>query len=343
MQNPNCSLPAASQSHNRASGTAQLALEPFHLLSRRMKMLLKKPSQYVHRSLSRPPLKLNPHHTHAGQAVASHPALPSLCPIQHMPHAPQSLNLNQSLKQPPLTMTASSKFRLATAAASLLLCLAALPAPALQLDSAIVIQRVDAAVKNRIDTIAAYTVTEHYAVYRNNDEIHPVAEMTVKTTYRQQSGKSYQILSQSGSQLIRTLILGAILDNEKQLNEPGVREGAWFTSANYAMSLKPGGVQQVDSTTCLLLDIVPRRKAPYLIQGTLWVDANDGSIVQIQGVSSQSASIVTGPTQVVRQYAKVNGFSQATHARAESDSLLFGKTIVKIDYSGYQIQLRPTQ
>ncbi len=241
-------------------------------------------------------------------------------------------------------MTASSKSRLVyTAAAAALLSLAALPAPALQVDSATVIQRVDSAVKNRIDNIAAYTVTEHYAVYRNNDETHPAAEMTVKTTYRQQSGKSYEILSQSGSQIIRSLILGAILDNEKHLNEPGVREVSWFTSANYAMTLKPGGTQQIDSTTCLLLSIVPRHKAPYLIQGTLWVDANDGSIVQIQGTSSKSASIVTGPTQVLRQYAKVDGFSEATHARAESDSGLFGKTIVKIDYIGYQIQLSPAQ
>jgi hypothetical protein len=165
--------------------------------------------------------------------------------------------------------------------------------------------------------------------------------MTVKTTYRKETGKSYETLSQSGSQVIRSLVLGAILDNEIHINQPGVREGSWLTSANYEMSLKPGGTQQVDGTACYLLDIVPRRKAPYLIEGTLWVDAKDGSIVQIQGTSSKSASIVTGPTHVRRQYTPVEGFSEATHAWAESDSLLFGKTIVKIDYTNYQIQLLP--
>ena len=241
-------------------------------------------------------------------------------------------------------MTASSTSRLARAAAAVaLLSLAAFPASAMQLDSATVIQRVDAAVKNRIDAIAAYTVTEHYAIYRNNYEVHPAAEMTVKTTYRQPTGKSYEILSQSGSQLIRSLLFGPILDNERHVNQPGIREGSWFTSANYQMTLKPGGPQLLNSTPCYVLSIVPRHKAPYLIEGTLWVDANDGSLVQMQGVSSKSASFVTGPTQVMRQYAKVDGFSEATHARAESDSFLLGKTIVKIDYSGYQIQLRPIQ
>jgi len=32
----------------------------------------------------------------------------------------------------------------------------------------------------------------------------------------------------------------------------------------------------------------------------------------------------------------------ATRARAESDSMLFGRTILTIDYTDYQVQLRPT-
>ena len=110
-----------------------------------------------------------------------------------------------------------------------------------QLDTASVIHQVDAAVKARNENLAGYSATEHYAVYRNKDEIHPVAEMTVMTNYRRDSGKSYTIVSQTGSSVIRDLILGGILDNEKQLSQPGIREGVWITSANYEMNLKPGG------------------------------------------------------------------------------------------------------
>jgi hypothetical protein len=204
-----------------------------------------------------------------------------------------------------------------------------------------VIQQVDAAVKARVESIVGYTVTEHYAVYRNNDEVHPAAEMTVKTTYRKDTGKNYTIVSQSGSELIRRLVLNAILDNEKRLNQPGIREGAWFTSANYEMKLKPGGNQQVDGRNCIVLALTPRRKTPYLIEGTLWVDSKDGSIVLVQGTAAKSSSLLTGPTQVVRQYANIGGFSQAIHVRAVSNSMMFGQTIVKIDYQNYQVQLRP--
>ena len=143
------------------------------------------------------------------------------------------------------------------------------------------------AVKARNHNLAGYTVTEHYAVYRGNDEIHPVAEMTVITTYKMESGKSYTIVSQSGSGIVRDLVLDEILDNEKHLNQPGIREGAWITSANYHMKLKPGGTQTLDGRECLVLTLIPKRKAPYLIEGSLWVDLRDGSIVQVQGTTSQ--------------------------------------------------------
>jgi hypothetical protein len=53
-----------------------------------------------------------------------------------------------------------------------------------------------------------------------------------------------------------------------------------------------------------------------MIAGTLWVDAKDGSIVQIVGTATQSPSIFTGAAQVMRLYASVNGFAMATQARA---------------------------
>jgi hypothetical protein len=213
--------------------------------------------------------------------------------------------------------------------------------PAQQLDTASVVRQVDAAVKARIENLAGYTVTEHYAVYRGDDEIHPIAEMTVMTTYKKESGKSYVIVSQTGSSIVRNLVLRTILENEQRLNQPGVREGAWITSANYEMKLKPGGTQPLDGRDCLVLGLVPRRKESYLIEGSLWVDSKDGSIVQLQGTASKSSSLVTGPTQVTRQYASIGGYSQATHVRAMSNSFMLGKTIVKIDYQDYHIQLRP--
>lgn len=207
-----------------------------------------------------------------------------------------------------------------------------------KLDQAAVLRGIDAAVKYRIDHIAAYTATERYRVFRGDDEKSAVAEMTVKTTYKRDAGKDYQIVSEAGSAVIRHMGLYPILDREKEINLPGNVQKAWITSSNYNMTLKPG-LQQVGGHDCLEVSIHPKEKAPNLIDGTIWVDVKDFTIVRLEGMASKAPSFFAGATHMMRDYADLNGFSMATHARAESNTFLYGKTVVTIDYSGYQIQL----
>jgi hypothetical protein len=206
-------------------------------------------------------------------------------------------------------------------------------------DNATAIRKIDAAVKWRIDHIAEYTDTETYKVFRGKDETNPVAQMKVKTTYRPEMGKSYQILSESGSGIILKFLLHPLLENEKEINDPAKVSSAWIVSANYDMQLKPGGPVEQDGRECWVLSIVPHHKAPNLIEGTLWVDAKDFTVVRLEGVTSKSPSFWASPAHVMRQYAEMDGFSQATHAWAESKSL-FGTAVITIDYEGYQIQTR---
>lgn len=202
-----------------------------------------------------------------------------------------------------------------------------------------IIRGVDASVKDRIDRIADYTVTEHYVVYRGKDETHPAAEMMVQTVYRKETGKSYTILSQSGSGLWRNEVLGTLLENEKKMSQPGNVQTALINSANYEMRLDGNPRANLNGRDCLVLDIKPRRSSEYLFNGRLWVDAQDFAIVQLEGTASKSAFFLARAADVTRQYMEINGMPMATHARAVSGSALLGQTVVKIDYSNYKIDL----
>ncbi len=204
-----------------------------------------------------------------------------------------------------------------------------------------VVHGVDASVKNRLDRLAGYTVTEHYAVFRGKDETHPAAEMLVKTTYTRENGKSYEIVSQSGSSLWRNEVLHTLLDNEKRMSEPANVETALIDSKNYEMKLDPNPRQRLDDRDCLVLDITPRRNSEYLFKGRLWVNAQDYAIVQLQGTASKSAFFLASAAEVSRQYDEMDQLPMATHAQAVSGSALLGQTTVKIDYTNYQIQLIP--
>ena len=218
--------------------------------------------------------------------------------------------------------------------------LAVVPLPAQANANAELIQKIDASVQAREQGLMGYTVNERYRVFRNHDQSHPVAEMLVKTTYQKDWGKNFIIVSASGSELMRR-VLEVILDNERRLTRPANRAGAVIAPANYEMSVK--GSAEIDGRNCVAVDIKPRRPSEFVMNGTVWVDAEDGSIVQLEGITARSPSIFSGASQVFRQYTMINGFPVATHARAVSNSWLVGQTVIEIDYTDYAMKLRASK
>lgn len=206
-------------------------------------------------------------------------------------------------------------------------------------DATGIIRVLDGENQSRHDHLLSFTDVEHYVVFRGDDQVHPAAEMTVRMTYQKGTGKTYEILSQSGSALVMKYGLRPLLENEKTINDPSRVAQSWFTSPNYEMKLKPGAAQTIDGRSCLAVAITPRHKAPNMIEGTLWVDSRDYTLVEVEGIASQKPSIFAGTTHMMRRYANMQGYAMATHARAESNSMLFGRTVITIDYTDYHFQI----
>lgn len=206
-------------------------------------------------------------------------------------------------------------------------------------DAATVIRGIDAAVQDRVDSVMEFTDIEHYAVFRGKDQTHPVAEMTVKDSYRKGAGKTYTILSQSGSGIVFRFGLKPLLDREKDINEPANVARSWFNSTNYSMTPKLDKIERLRERDCIAVAVTAREKAPNTINGTIWVDRKDYSLTQIEGVASKNPSTFAGTTHMTREYEQIDGFPMATHARAESSSLFFGRTVVTIDYTDYRLRL----
>jgi hypothetical protein len=213
--------------------------------------------------------------------------------------------------------------------------------PAQMTSNDAVVRGIDAAVAAREENVMAYTVTEHYSIFRNEDKDHPAAQVMVKTSYQKDHGKTYTIISQSGSSIILKQVIPRILDSEREINQPSNRMHSLLTSANYNMKVQ--AEDKVAGRDCLVVQITPRRSSSYLFTGKLWVDAADQSIVQLEGIASKSPSMFAGATQVSRTYDRINGYGMATHATAISNSWILGRTTIQIEYTGYQITLRNTQ
>jgi len=208
-------------------------------------------------------------------------------------------------------------------------------------DQATVIRGIDAAVQARINHVASYTVLEHFAVFRSDNQSAPDAEMLLRTEYQKNHGKTFTVVSQRGTGVLGKQILASIMENEKKMSQPGVRENVLINSTNYEMHLRAGPPQMLGGRSCLVLNIRPHHNDASLFAGTLWVDAKDYSIVQLAGKATKSHSLLTGAADVLRQYTLVNGYPMATHAMANTHSGLLGDTTVRVDSTNYQLQLIP--
>ena len=199
------------------------------------------------------------------------------------------------------------------------------------------IQRIDAAVHARTEAIAGYSVEEHYAIFRNGEQ-HPSAEVTVKTVYDRATGKEYTPIAQSGSDLLRSIVIDKVIANEKEMAKAANRESVSVTSANYDMEPEPAPAT-LNNHDCLIMDLRARRKATYLFNGKAWFDLADFTLLHLEGSPAQSVSFMAGDTTGTRDYEKIQGFSMATRANVHSHSFLMGTTVMTIDYTNYQIQL----
>jgi hypothetical protein len=195
------------------------------------------------------------------------------------------------------------------------------------------IRRIDEAELRRESRLAAYTVTEYYTI--ENSHFSKPAEATIETTYKRGQGKTYKVLSRTGPLLLRNRVLDRVLQEERDMSRSKMREQAIITSANYDMKLV--GKAPAAETVCDVLELIPRRKSPYLLKGRLWLDAARMMIVKIEGKPPTSASFFSGRPQIVREYEEVNGFPLAQHNHAVSSSFLFGRSTVDIEYRNYHV------
>ena len=168
--------------------------------------------------------------------------------------------------------------------------------------------------------------------------------MSVRMTYKKGIGKDYEILSQSGSSLVQKFGFQPLLDNEKTINDPAKVTQSWFSSANYEMHLKPGVTRTIDGRTCLASrHQAPPQSAQHDRRHALGRRQQPHTRSRSKASASKSPSVFAGTTRMMRRYTNMQGYAMATHARAESSSMLFGLTVVTIDYSDYHFDLRPTR
>jgi len=174
-----------------------------------------------------------------------------------------------------------------------------------------------------------YTATRHYLIVNKKRR----AEMLVEVSCARDMRKQFKIVSENGSYAIRKLVLHRMLSEETDASGPDIRKTTRITPANYDFKLT--GKEVVDGRPAYVLQVTPKQENKYLIDGRIWVDADDYSIVRIEGRPARIPSFWTRSVHFVHTYQKVGPFWLAASTHSVSDVRIYGTAEVTIVNSAY--------
>lgn len=195
------------------------------------------------------------------------------------------------------------------------------------------IRALDQAEARRESRLAGYSVMEQYTL--RGSRFGKFAEMTVETLYQRGHGKSFHVVSRSGSPMLQSRVFDRLLTEEGEMSRGEARQHTLVNSENYAMRLAREDI--LAGTRCYVLELTPRTKSTHLLQGRAWIDKEDGSLIRIEGIPTANPSFLAGRPTITREYEKVGEFWLAQNSHAMSDSFFFGKTELTIEYRDYHI------
>lgn len=146
------------------------------------------------------------------------------------------------------------------------------------------------------------------------------ASMVVWTDLDSATGFRYSIVSEEGSENIRRRVFRAVLDGEREAESNGDPRTCTVGPSNY--TFEPGS-DTVDGL--LRVGIHARREHPLLVNGAMFLRAEDGDLVRVEGRLTKRPSFWTRRVDIVRQYARIGGVHVPVALRSTAQVLFFGE------------------
>jgi hypothetical protein len=186
----------------------------------------------------------------------------------------------------------------------------------------------------RTQQLKHYHSVRHYQVEYQGFPAKLAAKMDVELNYDAKSGKSFRILSESGSKILCEKVLKRAIESEKEASQD--RESSALTPANYRFSL--AGSENLAGRPAYILNVAPLVPSKFLYEGKIWVDAADFALVKIEAKPAKSPSFWIARTHIHQSFARMGKFWLPQQNRSESKVRIGGTAAFTIDYGTYQIE-----
>lgn len=195
-------------------------------------------------------------------------------------------------------------------------------------DVAAKMMRADA---ERKSELTGYTALRHYVAVNQDRR----AEMVVRVDCTSDGAKHFTVISEEGSSSIRKHAFYKMLSEETVASRRETRDGNRITPANYTFNIV--GQDTLDTGLAYVLAITPKTENKYLIQGRIWVNAKDYSIVRVEGQPARDPSFWVHEIHFIHTYQRVGQFWLASSTHSTSEIRIFGRSELTIENSNYAL------
>jgi hypothetical protein len=209
---------------------------------------------------------------------------------------------------------------------------AAAGAPA-DLTPAQIVERIEQHNQAQKGELKSYKALRHYVAEYRGFSTRIEGKMDVEVNYDATTGKSFRIVSESGSHLLCEKVLKRAVDSEKEASQD--QGSTALTEANYRFRL--GDIESVAGRPAYILDVEPLTASKFLYRGKIWVDAADFAVVKMETEPAKSPSFWIARTLIHYTSTKTEGFWLPQQVRSETKVRIGGTAVLTIDYGSYAV------
>lgn len=187
--------------------------------------------------------------------------------------------------------------------------------------------------RTQANALKHYQGLRHYQVQYKGFSANLVGNMDVAVTFDAVSGKSFRIVSQSGSKLLCDKVLKKAVDSEAEAAQD--QAATALTPANYKFQL--AGSESLAGRPAYILDVEPVTASKFLYRGKIWVDAAEFAVVKVKAEPAKNPSFWIQRPQITYTSAKTGDFWLPEFNRSETKVRVGGTAVFTIDYGSYRI------
>jgi hypothetical protein len=156
------------------------------------------------------------------------------------------------------------------------------------------------------------------------------------TEYSPEMGFRYAITAEGGSGYIRSRVLRAVLDGERDVIAQGETASSSLSPSNYTFQ-----ANGIDTNGLANVLLTPRRKEHVLVSGMMVLNPADGGLVRLQGRLAKSPSFWVKDVDIVRTYQRIDGTVVPVALESKAQLRFLGEAALRMTYSYSEINGRP--